>query len=368
VQRYRKLGKEYPSTQELNPLIMVDQTFNKGQTRYVGYTEDGTPIPQLYKGGRLPRSLAHQNIGQVDLVRALEVSSNPYFSLLAGECLEDPDDLSRAAEEFSLGSKTGIELPYEISGKVPHDLSTNRTGLYAMAIGQHSLVVTPLQSAVMLAAIANGGKVVKPRLVKLTAGSRPSRGGDEIVSRPSFPLQESLALVGLDFPLFTATLHAEEENLVKVTSVEVKRELFMPHAVRKTLLKGLLAASLRTQQESIASLTRLYKQYPEAVRQFSDLKNQLLGKTSTSESVENIDLDLEEGTNIYTHVWFGSMVFKKNEQDQNKTVLLVNDEFGEPELIVVVYLRYGGYGKEAAPLAAQIVKKWREIKAKHGER
>jgi len=28
---------------------------------------------------------------------------------------------------------------------------------------------------------------------------------------------------------------------------------------------------------------------------------------------------------------------------------------------VVVYLRYGGYGKQAAPIAAQMVKKWRQI-------
>jgi hypothetical protein len=28
-----------------------------------------------------------------------------------------------------------------------------------------------------------------------------------------------------------------------------------------------------------------------------------------------------------------------------------------------VYLRYGAYGKDTAPVAAQIIKKWREIKA-----
>jgi cell division protein FtsI/penicillin-binding protein 2 len=341
----------------------VDEVFQHKGTRYVGYTEDGKPIPQLYKGGRLPRSLAHQHNGRVDLVRAIEVSSNPYFSLLAGECLNQPDDLSHAATVFGFGSRTGIDLPGEIQGKVPRDLATNRTGLYAMAIGQHSLVVTPLQTAIMLASIANGGKVLKPKLVKLTAGRQLSKGEDQIVCLPSFPYQDALSLVGIDFPLFSAVSYANQESLVKCIPTEIKSEIFMPEVVRQIILKGLRAATLRSHQENLTSLTRLYGQYPEAIRQFTELKSQLLGKTSTAESVENIDLDLQEGTNIYTHVWFGSIAFQQ--RDKNKAVLLFKDEFGVPEIIVVVYLRYGGYGKEAAPIAAQMVNKWREIKKKY---
>lgn len=365
VQRFHKLGRKVISPQDLNPLVIVDEVYQQGNTRYVGYTEDGKPIPQLYKGGRLPRSLAHKHNGRVDLLRALEVSSNPYFSLLAGECLESPDDLAKAAKLFGYGSRTDIDLPGEIPGKVPQDLSTNRTGLYAMAIGQHSLVVTPLQTALMLATIANGGKVLKPKLVKLTAGSQPARGEDQIVCPPYFPYQDSLSLVGVDFPLFSAVSHVDQESLVKMVPTEVRYEIFMPEIVRQILLRGLRAVTQRTHQENLTTLARLYRQYPEAIRQFTELKDQLFGKTSTSESVENIDLDLLEGTNIYTHVWFGSIAFEGKQKDKNKAVFLLKDDFGQPELIVVVYLRYGGYGKEAAPLAAQIVKRWREIKQKY---
>ena len=59
----------------------------------------------------------------------------------------------------------------------------------------------------------------------------------------------------------------------------------------------------------------------------------------------------------------GALPFKELREKSNGP--LDQDEFGQPELIVVVYLRYGGYGKEAAPIAAQIVKKWREIKTLH---
>ncbi|WP_068471331.1 penicillin-binding transpeptidase domain-containing protein [Candidatus Protochlamydia phocaeensis] len=365
IQQYHKLDKKVVSFLDLNPLTIIDEVYTKGQTRYVGYTEDGKPIPQLYKGGRLPRSLAHQHNGRVDLIRALEVSSNPYFSLLAGECLDSPDDLSQAARLFSYGSRTGIDLPGEIAGKVPQDLTTNRTGLYAMAIGQHSLVVTPLQTAVMLSAIANGGKVLKPKIVNLTAGREPLRGEDQIACPPYFAYQDSLSLIGVDFPLFTAIAGKDQESLVKTVPTETRKEIFMPEIVRQIILKGLRAAALRTHQESLSSLTRLYQQHPEAIRHFTELKDQLLGKTSTSESVENIDLDLNEGASIYTHVWFGSIAFQKDQNDKNKNVFILKDEFGQPELVVVVYLRFGGYGKEAAPLAAQIVKKWRELKEKY---
>lgn len=364
VQRFHKIDRKVISPQDLNPLIIVDEVYEKGNTRYVGYTEEGKPIPQLYKGGRLPRSLAHKNSGKVDLIRALEVSSNPYFSLLAGECLEDPDDLAKAARLFAYGSRTGIDLPGEIAGKVPQDLVINRTGLYATAIGQHSLVVTPLQTALMLATIANGGKVLKPKIVKLTAGRQPARGEDQILCLPTFPYQQALSRINVDFPLFSAVSHVDQESLVKVVPTKVHREIFMPEVIRQILLRGLKAVTQRTHQENLVTLARLYKQYPEAIRCFTELKDQLLGKTSTSESVENIDLDLRDGTNIYTHVWFGSIAFE-GKNDKNKAVLLLKDDFGHPELIVVVYLRYGGYGKEAAPLAAQIVKKWREIKQKY---
>lgn len=365
TQKFKMSGEKAATFHDLNPLTMIDQVYSQGGTRYVGYTEQGLPIPQLYKGGRLPRSLAHRNSGRVDLIRALEVSSNPYFSLLAGEFLEKPEDLAEAARLFSYGEKTGIELSGEISGKVPQDLATNRTGLYAMAIGQHSLVVTPLQTAVMLAAIANQGKILKPTIVRAIIGMEPA-GGEKLISRPpQFPLQGSLGLVGIDFPLFTALSQPQEEPAVTQQTASLKRTIFMPELVRDVLLQGLKASILRTYQESFASLIQLYKQQPEAVADFASLKNQLAGKTSTAESVENLDLDLEEGTAIYTHVWFGCISFDQKSPQKGKNLFIFKDSFGEPELVVVVYLRYGGYGKEAAPLAAQIVKKWRSIKNSH---
>lgn len=366
VQRYRKLGGREPTIANLNPLEMVDVIQKNGKDIIVGYHADGKPIPQHYKGGRIPKS-ASGNLGKLDLLHALEVSSNPYFSLLAGDVLESPDDLAKAARLFSYGARTGIDLPAEIPGKIPDDLNENRTGLYSMAIGQHSLVVTPLQTAVMLSAIANGGNVVKPKIVTVTAGTQRSEDeeNEQIPLPPRFVFQDSLALVGVDFPLFTAISSLEQKNLVKRMPTEVGRQLFMPDIIRSILLEGMHRVVAKLQQTGIGSLSRLYHDHPEAISDYLELKDQLAGKTSTSESMENIDLDLLHGTNKYTHVWFGGIVFDNTKDEQDKKTYLFRDSSGRPELVVVVYLRFGKYGKESAPVAAQVVKKWREIRSRH---
>ena len=51
----------------------------------------------------------------------------------------------------------------------------------------------------------------------------------------------------------------------------------------------------------------------------------------------------------------GTLSFKEGESYQ----------FDMPDLCVIIYLKFGDYGKEAAPLAAQIIKRWREIEKRH---
>lgn len=324
-------GKTY-TLQDLNPLTIDDKIFRTDKELFLGFTSDGKPIPQHYKGGRMPKSLV-SHIGKIDITRALETSSNPYFCLLAGDILRKPEDLAQSAKNFSYGEITGIELPSEISGNVPQDLSVNKTGLYATAIGQHTLVVTPLQTAVMLSSIANGGKVLKPKIVRMMAGKKVEQGS---------------------------------EIRVELFPPVIKRELPMPSAVRRILLDGLQGVSNSLYKSSLPALSRLYEHHSEAIQDLLDVRDQLIGKSSTAEALENIDLDYRSVKNLYNHTWFGSISFDpKNSSDANRFVL--RDSFGNPELVIVVYLKYGALGKEAAPLAAQILKKWREIKSRHNK-
>lgn len=77
-------------------------------------------------------------------------------------------------ETFGLTSKTGIELEGEGTGFVPSPAWKEekyqepwRIGdTYHTAIGQYAMQVTPLEVARAIAAVANGGKLVRPTLVK----------------------------------------------------------------------------------------------------------------------------------------------------------------------------------------------------------
>lgn len=338
-------------SQKWNNFEIEDCYFKSGSHAYVGRFSDGRAIPQLYKGGRIPRSHTPR-LGKVDLLTAIELSSNPYFALLASDVIEKPGDLLKAASAFSYGKKTGIDLPYELAGRLPNDLDTNPTGLFATAIGQHSLVVTPLQTAVMLSTLANGGSVLKPQIALLKAGKRKGKLYDEIPRTPHYPFKDELYLAGIDFPLLALPPSQAEELITKIVP-DVREKILLPNKIRELLLEGMRRVVKRQTKSSLFSLSRIYKDYPEMIADFVDMKNHIVGKTSTSEAIERLDLDLPHDHPLYTHVWFGGISFKS----QVKPL-----RFEEPDLVVVVYLRYGGYGNEAAPLAAQIAKRWREIK------
>lgn len=330
VQRYQKLDKKNLTFKDLNPLEIVDATHKQGKEISLGFFQDGTPIPRMYKGGRLLKS-SRSRIGRIDLIKAIETSSNPYFSILAADILASPDDLISSARHFSFGSKTGIDLMAEHSGSLPKDVSYNKTGLYALANGQHSLVVTPLQTAVFLSSIANGGKVFKPNIVKYQINN---------------------------------DLKTNKNHIVQ-TSPKIQKVVFMPEIIRGMLLEGMRLVVQKQAKTNLANLSRFYKSDAEAIKHYMELKEQFIGKTSTSESTENISLSLTDGTNLYTHTWFGGISFHSDMVGLSKDSILFKDGQGKPELVVVVYLKYGWFGWETAPVAAQIVKKWREIKAKH---
>lgn len=109
--------------------------------------------------------------GDVQLRDAITMSCNIYFYNL-GMKLGGPR-LWEMAGAFGLGQRTGIPLDHEMEGLLPTEEFKQKrnprdrwtTGdSVNMAIGQGMLNVTPLQMAVVAAAMANGGAVYKPRL------------------------------------------------------------------------------------------------------------------------------------------------------------------------------------------------------------
>jgi cell division protein FtsI (penicillin-binding protein 3) len=78
-----------------------------------------------------------------------------------------PDRLYEAIRRFGFGSPTGIELPGESGGSIRPPSTWSGTSLDAIAIG-YEYLATPLQWASAYASVANGGLLLRPRLVRET--------------------------------------------------------------------------------------------------------------------------------------------------------------------------------------------------------
>ncbi len=134
-----------------------------------------------------------QTVGQ-----ALEHSCNIFF-FQAGRRLK-AEGIGRAARLFGLGRRTGIDLPREENGFVPDPHWMRQTlkqpwmegDTVSFAIGQGPLLVTPLQMVSLVTAIAMGGQMPQPHLIKKMEGQK-----DQTVRRPRpIPVEpEALAWV-----------------------------------------------------------------------------------------------------------------------------------------------------------------------------
>lgn len=120
----------------------------------------------------------HSGLGVMNVYRAIAMSSDIYFYTVAGGFEKfiglGINRLDSYYQKFGIGAKTGIDLPDETAGRLPTPdwkLKTFKepwyTGdTYNIAVGQGDVLASPLQMAVATAAIANGGELLKPQLVK----------------------------------------------------------------------------------------------------------------------------------------------------------------------------------------------------------
>jgi penicillin-binding protein 2 len=188
-------------------------------------------------GGQVFMNFESENFGPISLGRALEVSCDTVFYRLAyGQWKKDggnnpkhpKDFFFKTAHEFGLGARTGIDLPSEVTGRVPdrqwkknfykankdswcaqakskkNDYATriareNCTEGYRMragdevnySIGQGDTLVTPIQMARIYAAISNGGTLYQPTIGKAIVSAdgkhvtelKPKRQGRLPISR-----------------------------------------------------------------------------------------------------------------------------------------------------------------------------------------
>ncbi|MFD5801940.1 penicillin-binding protein 2 [Streptomyces sp. NPDC127020] len=178
-----------------------------------GYDFDGRyDCSSAYNlGGQVFKNFESASYGPISLGRALELSCDTVFYRLAheewkkdgGGKPKNPNDFFyKAAHQFGLGKETGIDLPNEVTGRVPDRQwkkdyweankdawckTGKKDGSYVeklayegclegnrlragdsinYSIGQGDTLVTPIQMATIYAAIANGGTLYDPSIGK----------------------------------------------------------------------------------------------------------------------------------------------------------------------------------------------------------
>jgi penicillin-binding protein 2 len=115
--------------------------------------------------------------GTLSLVQALTVSSDVFFYQLGRDMDEKSMPLQLWGRRLGIGRRTGIDLPAEEPGRLPTPQWRDRWYKQKLterpwsvgdninlSVGQGDLLANPLQMAVAYAAIANGGRVLRPRL------------------------------------------------------------------------------------------------------------------------------------------------------------------------------------------------------------
>jgi penicillin-binding protein 2 len=144
-----------------------------------------TPDTVLFDGGSLTignivfKNAGGAAYGALALRQALTVSSDVFFYQL-GRDMDGRGDglaLQRWARRLGIGRLTGVDLPAEEPGHVPTPRWRNRLfkkkltdrpwsvgDNVNLSVGQGDLAANPLQMAVAYATIANGGRVLRPRL------------------------------------------------------------------------------------------------------------------------------------------------------------------------------------------------------------
>jgi penicillin-binding protein 2 len=147
--------------------------------------------------------------GYTDVRRAIAESNNIFFYSLGGgyENIKGlgPEKIRNYLSSFGLGQETGIDFSSEASGLIPDPEWKKRVkneswylgDTYHESIGQGDLLVTPIQMLTALSAVANGGKLLEPHLVK-SIGLTDEEGATKIepeVIREGFISSHNIEIV-----------------------------------------------------------------------------------------------------------------------------------------------------------------------------
>jgi penicillin-binding protein 2 len=247
--------------------------------------------------------------GSLTVKSALQYSCDVFYYALGDKV--GLDGLSQMAHRLGYGQPTGFDVGREIPGIIPStktitaDTGSPRAHAINAAIGQGEINVTPLQQAVAYAAIANGGTVLRPQIVR-----RIETPDGKVVRE------------------FAPELDLANGNGGKL-------------GVKESTLAAVRAGLVAVVNEPGGTAFRL---------RLPDLK--FAGKTGTAQVMKlGQKQKLDPTTQAYfsrDHAWFASFAPAE-----------------DPEIVVVVLNEHGGWGADAAaPTASKVIHAWWELKQK----
>jgi len=186
--RDRTIQEHYPPGSTFKPITAIAAL----EEKIVKADQELKCGPTFRLGRRVYHDWKRGGHGLTDVYKALRRSVDVYFYQIATQL--DIDKLSEYAHMFGLGEKTGISLSRETSGLIPtKEWKLKRSGeewqlgeTVSCVIGQSYVLATPLQLAMAYAAIANGGTVYRPHLIKeifSNNGEIVKEFGPEVVSQ-----------------------------------------------------------------------------------------------------------------------------------------------------------------------------------------
>ncbi len=254
--------------------------------------------------------------GRINVVSALAISSDVFFYKIGEQIFTQRGNkpvLEEQVRLFGFGSPTEIDLPYEFIGTIPSKSLKQRLaasgaiakdegrGFYVgdnvqFSIGQGLLSATPLQLAVAYGALANGGKVMRPRVVHAILAPGTPNGKSGSVNLSKGTVLQSFA----------------EPQVVR--DVGARPEILEP--IVRGLTRVIEGPGVRSDIYHSTTGEKLFRSYPSRSLPIG-------GKTGTAQGAGNLP-------------WNDSSVFGAFSKDPKQPYS------------VVAYLEKSGYGSRAA--------------------
>ncbi len=351
-----------------------------------------------------------QGHGNLNIIGAIAHSCDVYFYQVGGgnpevsaQVLKEGglgiDDMFRYSTAFGIGSKLGIELPFENAGRMPdqdwkrrlygENWSTGDT--YNAAFGQGYVNVTPLQLINSVAAIVNGGTLYQPTLVRdfLHAEGNVVQSFEPIVERTvnieNIPTDQPITLLLLEDMIMQGAdslacmcetdseyynaLRCDPANYSKTVNVSSDPLLYTPrrynvHVPKDYTFSDGFCAEVRFDPDyrpafvSSQNLAYIRQGMRFAVTGGTAKTANLpyinvAGKTGTAEYCDEIarPLGLCKPGNWPAHAWFAAYASYEN-----------------PEILVLGFIYNGGEGSaNALPMVMETMEAYLRLKGQNPE-